>query len=72
MQWSDVLRDKYIEYLPYKVELNEWGNIVKKLLISKNCCVYLIEATIISEYPPDLPLTLGGGLAIFFKKGGFS
>lgn len=27
MQWSEVLIDKYIEYLPYKVELNEWGNI---------------------------------------------
>ncbi len=28
MQWSDVLEDRCLENLPYKIELNEWGNIV--------------------------------------------
>lgn len=28
MQWSEVCRDKALQDLPYKIELNEWGNIV--------------------------------------------
>lgn len=27
MQWSEVLADKSLQDLPYKIELNEWGNI---------------------------------------------
>jgi len=27
MQWLDVLADKSLQDLPYKIELNEWGNI---------------------------------------------
>jgi Uma2 family endonuclease len=27
MQWQDVLADKSLSDLPYKIELNEWGNI---------------------------------------------
>lgn len=28
MQWADVLADKSLENLPYKIELDRWGNIV--------------------------------------------
>ncbi len=28
MKWSEVLEDKCLEDLPYKIELNEWGKIV--------------------------------------------
>ncbi len=28
MQWSDVLNDKSLSNLPYKIELNEYGQIV--------------------------------------------
>lgn len=28
MQWSDVLQDPTLQDLPYKIELNEWGQIV--------------------------------------------
>ncbi|MDQ2696277.1 MAG: Uma2 family endonuclease [Pseudomonadota bacterium] len=28
MQWSDVLNDSSLRNLPYKIELNEWGQIV--------------------------------------------
>jgi len=28
MKWSQVLADPALQNLPYKVELNEWGNIV--------------------------------------------
>ncbi len=28
MEWSDVCREKQLHNLPYKIELNEWGNIV--------------------------------------------
>ncbi|MDX1654870.1 MAG: Uma2 family endonuclease [Candidatus Competibacteraceae bacterium] len=28
MQWSQVLEDPTLQNLPYKIELNEWGNIV--------------------------------------------
>lgn len=27
MQWQDVLADKSLRDLPYKIELNEYGNI---------------------------------------------
>jgi Uma2 family endonuclease len=27
MRWSDVLRDKTLRDLPYKIELNQWGKI---------------------------------------------
>jgi len=28
MQWQDVINDKSLQDLPYKIELNEHGNIV--------------------------------------------
>ncbi len=28
MNWSQVCEDKQLQDLPYKIELNEWGNIV--------------------------------------------
>ncbi|GMT48869.1 MAG: hypothetical protein IEMM0008_0408 [bacterium] len=28
MQWSEVLEEKCLEDLSYKIELNEWGKIV--------------------------------------------
>jgi Uma2 family endonuclease len=28
MEWSKVCEDKTLQNLPYKIELNEWGNIV--------------------------------------------
>jgi len=28
MKWSEVIEDRTLQDLPYKIELNEWGNIV--------------------------------------------
>ena len=28
MKWSEACEDKVLQNLPYKIELNEWGNIV--------------------------------------------
>lgn len=28
MQWSDILADKSLRDLPYKIELDKWGNII--------------------------------------------
>lgn len=28
MRWSDVIEDPTLKDLPYKIELNEWGNII--------------------------------------------
>ena len=28
MQWQDICDDKLLQDLPYKVELNQWGQIV--------------------------------------------
>jgi Uma2 family endonuclease len=28
IQWSEVIKDPTLQNLPYKIELNEWGNIV--------------------------------------------
>ena len=30
MQWSEVMADKSLQNLPYKIELNEYGKIVGK------------------------------------------
>lgn len=27
MQWSDVLRNPFLQNLPFKIELNKWGKI---------------------------------------------
>ena len=31
MQWAEVLRDPSLQDLPYKIELNEWGQVVMSL-----------------------------------------
>jgi hypothetical protein len=28
MRWSQVIEDPTLHNLPYKIELNEWGNVV--------------------------------------------
>ena len=28
MKWDEVCKDTQLQDLPYKIELNEWGNIV--------------------------------------------
>ncbi len=28
MQWQDVINDPCLQNLPYKIELNEWGQII--------------------------------------------
>ena len=39
MQWVDVLNDKTLEDLPYKIELNEWGNIEMSPATNKHSIV---------------------------------
>ena len=31
MQWAEVLQDPSLQDLPYKIELNEWGQVVMSL-----------------------------------------
>ncbi len=28
MEWSEVIKDETLQNLPFKIELNEWGNVV--------------------------------------------
>ena len=39
MKWSDVCEDKVLQKLPYKIELDEWGNIVtsRQRIAMKKC-----------------------------------
>ena len=30
MKWSEILEDKTLEDLPYKIEQDQWGNIVMR------------------------------------------
>jgi len=39
MQWVDVLNDKTLEDLPYKIELNQWGNIEMSPATNKHSIV---------------------------------
>ena len=59
MQWADVLQDQSLQNLPYKIELNEWGQIVMtpasnwhgnyQYEIAKTIEKYLKKGRIISE-----------------------
>ena len=47
MNWSDVLEDKTLQDLPYKIELNEWGQIVMSPASNRHgMCQFEIGATL--------------------------
>jgi Uma2 family endonuclease len=66
MQWPDVLADKSLQDLPYKIELNEHGNIVMSP-------ASFLHSRLQGKIAATLLLQLGGdvftGLAIQTSKG---
>lgn len=52
MQWVDVLNDKALEDLPYKIELNEWGNIEMSPATNKHS---IVQGKLIALLNKQLP-----------------
>lgn len=52
MQWVDVLNDKTLEDLPYKIELNEWGNIEMSPATNKHS---IVQGKLIALLNKQLP-----------------
>lgn len=66
MQWQEVIADKSLQDLPYKIELNEWGNI-------EMSPASVIHSYLQGEIATRLRTQLGGRvfteLAVQTKKG---
>ncbi|MEY3220810.1 MAG: hypothetical protein RIT27_2167 [Pseudomonadota bacterium] len=52
MQWADVLADKSLENLPYKIELNKWGNIEMSPATNKHS---IVQGELIALLDKQLP-----------------
>jgi Uma2 family endonuclease len=52
MQWADVLADKSLEDLPYKIELNEWGNVEMSPATNKHSIVQSELADLLNKKLP--------------------
>lgn len=53
MQWSDVLDDPTLHNLPYKIELNEWGQIVLSPASNKHGWLQAEVAGLLREQRKD-------------------
>lgn len=52
MQWAEVLADKSLENLPYKIELNKWGNIEMSPATNKHS---IIQSELVDLLNKKLP-----------------
>lgn len=52
MQWADILNDKTLENLPYKIELNQWGNIEMSPATNKHSIVQSELADLLNKKLP--------------------
>nr|VFJ49363.1 MAG: Putative restriction endonuclease [Candidatus Kentron sp. FW] len=49
MQWSEVLEHKELQDLPFKIELNEWGNIVMSPASNRHAFIQTMLANLIDR-----------------------
>ena len=65
MDWSEVCKERVLQDLPYKIELNEWGNIVMTPASNRHGSIqsriaFLVmslmeQGTVLSECSIDTP-----------------
>jgi len=56
MTWAEVIESRFLEDLPFKIELNEWGQIVMTRrtnaqgLLTKNIGALLVDQNVLGKY----------------------
>lgn len=53
MKWSEVIADRDLQNLPYKIELNEWGNIVMSPASNRHSFLQMAIAMLLAEQKDD-------------------
>ncbi len=53
MKWSEVIAEKNLQDLPYKIELNEWGNIVMSPASNRHSFLQMAIAMLLAAQKPD-------------------
>ena len=53
MKWSEVIADRELQNLPYKIELNEWGNIVMSPASNRHSFLQMAIAMLLAEQKDD-------------------
>ena len=53
MNWSEVIAEKNLQDLPYKIELNEWGNIVMSPASNRHSFLQMAIAMLLAAQKSD-------------------
>ncbi len=53
MKWSEVIAEKNLQDLPYKIELNEWGNIVMSPASNRHSFLQMAIAMLLAVQKSD-------------------
>ena len=53
MTWSEVIAEKNLQDLPYKIELNEWGNIVMSPASNRHSFLQMAIAMLLAAQKSD-------------------
>ena len=51
MQWAEVLADKSLRDLPYKIELDRWGNVIMSPASNRHGRLQLVVAALLEKQP---------------------
>jgi len=51
MQWAEVLADKSLRDLPYKIELDKWGNLIMSPASNRHGRLQLVVAALLENIP---------------------
>lgn len=85
MQWSEVLNNPALQNLPFKIETNEWGQIVMSPPTNKHSflqgeLIFLLRTTGIGKSVPECSIETSSGVKVadviwcsndFFKRNGY-
>ena len=53
MKWTEVIAEKNLQDLPYKIELNEWGNIVMSPASNRHSFLQMAIAMLLAAQKSD-------------------
>ncbi len=50
MEWSEVIENETLQNLPFKIELNEWGNVVMSPASNRHSIIQGIISALLNEF----------------------
>ena len=50
MEWSEVIENETLQNLPFKIELNEWGNVVMSPASNTHSIIQGLISALLNEY----------------------